>query len=808
MQVKNLSRFTNLSLRRVFNVLIILLVVAVTAQVVKAASAFEQVADIIPGADGSSPGHLAVYNGELYFSAYDVTNGTELWKYDGTSVSMVENINTVGTNGSNPSYMTVYDGKLFFRADDGVNGVELWKYDGTAASLAVDINSGLNDSSPSYLAVYDGLLYFAANDGISGLELWKYDGTGASLAIDIVSGSTGSWPEYLAVYDNELYFRADGGDGKGTELWKYDGSSASLAADIASVSGDSSFPSSLAVYNGALYFSANDRTDVAGKELWKYDGSSASLAADIVVGSNDSSPEFLTVYNGALYFSAEDPTTGTEMWKYAGTSAMLVADTVTGSDGSYPGGMTEFNGALYFSAEDGITGAELWKYDGASPTVSAHSLQPNYTLTGPSTFTVTFSEDVNNPAGNTGSDDVTNPANFLLINKGANKVVDTLSCLGGVKVDDSKVSGSSVSYANPTATVTLAAPLPVGAYRLFVCGTTSIVDLAGNPLENGTDFSFDFSVDITDHIPPAVSTISLKSNYTGSGPTIFTVSFSEDVYNPEGDTDSDDVTNPANFLLIEKGVNQVVDTISCLVGVKTDDSKVSGARVSYANRIATVTLAEALPAGNYRLFICGTTSIVDLHGNTLNNGVDITFNFAVTKGSVKSLPKTGFAPNRVTVLPAQANGAAYTKLSGLWLDIPSQKLLVSIVGVPQLNDQWDVSWLGSSAGWLAGTAFPTWVGNSVITAHVTNANGLPGPFANLKNLVYGEQIVVHMYGAKYTYEVRDSRQVSSGATNYALAHLPDYSYLTLITCQNYDFLTDAYTYRRVVRAVLVSIAAE
>jgi LPXTG-site transpeptidase (sortase) family protein len=188
--------------------------------------------------------------------------------------------------------------------------------------------------------------------------------------------------------------------------------------------------------------------------------------------------------------------------------------------------------------------------------------------------------------------------------------------------------------------------------------------------------------------------------------------------------------------------------------------------------------------------------------------VDITFNFAVTKSSVKSLPKTGFAPNRVTVLPAQANGAAYTKMSGLWLDIPSQKLQVSIVGVPQLNDQWDVSWLGSSAGWLTGTAFPTWVGNSVITAHVTHANGLPGPFANLKNLMYGEQIVVHLYGAKYTYEVRDSRQVSSGATNYALEHLPDYSYLTLITCQNYDFLTDAYTYRRVVRAVLVSIAAE
>jgi LPXTG-site transpeptidase (sortase) family protein len=132
----------------------------------------------------------------------------------------------------------------------------------------------------------------------------------------------------------------------------------------------------------------------------------------------------------------------------------------------------------------------------------------------------------------------------------------------------------------------------------------------------------------------------------------------------------------------------------------------------------------------------------------------------------------------------------------------------NIVGVPQVDSNWDVTWLGADAGWLNETAFPTWAGNSVITAHVTDANGLPGPFANLKVLAYGNKIVVHQFGEKYTFEVRQSRMVFPDTSAYAFEHLSGNSYLTLITCQGYNFLNDSYMFRRVVRAVLVSVEAE
>lgn len=54
-----------------------------------------------------------------------------------------------------------------------------------------------------------------------------------------------------------------------------------------------------------------------------------------------------------------------------------------------------------------------------------------------------------------------------------------------------------------------------------------------------------------------------------------------------------------------------------------------------------------------------------------------------------------------------------------------------------------------AAGRKTTTDSSTGTGNSVLTAHVTNANGLDGPFADLRKLTYGDQVIVHMGGDKY-----------------------------------------------------------
>ena len=121
--------------------------------------------------------------------------------------------------------------------------------------------------------------------------------------------------------------------------------------------------------------------------------------------------------------------------------------------------------------------------------------------------------------------------------------------------------------------------------------------------------------------------------------------------------------------------------------------------------------------------------------------------------------------------------------------------------MPVKDGSWDVNWLWNQAGWLEGTAFPTWAGNTVITSHVYQSNGLPGPFIDLKKLQYGDKVQIYAWGEVYTYEVRFNYLVKPD--NMFPLQSEEYDWLTLFTCEQYDEQFDDYRYRRVIRAILV-----
>ena len=177
------------------------------------------VKDINPSGD-SLPARLTVFGNLLCFSANDGTS-TRLWKSDGTAA---------GTAQADPgkavtpgfAAMAVYAGALYFAgsADDGSTGLELWKYDGSSVSLVKDLNPGSGDGvAPFGMGVFDGALYFAGDDGSgSGYELWKYDGSSVSLVKGINPGAGSSFPGQFAEYNSRLFFQANDGT-SGAELW-------------------------------------------------------------------------------------------------------------------------------------------------------------------------------------------------------------------------------------------------------------------------------------------------------------------------------------------------------------------------------------------------------------------------------------------------------------------------------------------------------------------------------------------------------------------------------------------------------------
>ncbi|NPV75141.1 MAG: sortase [Anaerolineae bacterium] len=172
------------------------------------------------------------------------------------------------------------------------------------------------------------------------------------------------------------------------------------------------------------------------------------------------------------------------------------------------------------------------------------------------------------------------------------------------------------------------------------------------------------------------------------------------------------------------------------------------------------------------------------------------------------IPVTGFATGVITQLPAQPLDLAYFDMGGMLLEIPTLGLHLPIVGIPlSASGDWDVTWLGNNAGYLAGTAFPTWPGNTVITAHVWDARNNPGPFARLKELRYGDIVRIRAWGKIYTYEVRESKLILAKDLTAALKH-EELDWVTLLTCEGYHAGSQNYSFRRLVRAVLVSVSDE
>jgi LPXTG-site transpeptidase (sortase) family protein len=329
------------------------------------------------------------------------------------------------------------------------------------------------------------------------------------------------------------------------------------------------------------------------------------------------------------------------------------------------------------------------------------------------------------------------------------------------------------------------------------------------------------------------------------GITKITVEFSQDVNNPANDVDVKDVTNPANYLLVRSSSN-VFQTVSCKAGPVAPDVTISVESVSYSNGggsgpfVSTLSINGDFPlnvVGFYRLYVCGTTSIVDaintdlvLAGNGTTPGTDFQRNFSIVSkvptnnggnGGGKNggngassfdangtlIPVTGFAPDQVTTLPVQPANKAYKPIKELRIEIPTLGINFPIVGVTLSGNKWDLTWLKDSVGYLEGSAYPTWSGNTVLTAHVIDANNNLGPFSDIKGMQSGQKIYIHFNRQVYVYQVQENSKILPSNISAVFKHEED-SWITLVTCEDYNAKAAVYNYRRLVRAVLISVIPE
>jgi ELWxxDGT repeat protein len=132
---------------------------------------FTQIAEISLVASNASPVFWANYHGSTYFSADDGVHGQQLYSYDGTKVTLMTPAPFVGG-----FYLFPFNDAIYFMGKMTGIDYEMWKYDGTTVSQVADINPGASSSLPTAMSPFRNSYMFYANDGTHGTELWRLDG--------------------------------------------------------------------------------------------------------------------------------------------------------------------------------------------------------------------------------------------------------------------------------------------------------------------------------------------------------------------------------------------------------------------------------------------------------------------------------------------------------------------------------------------------------------------------------------------------------------------------------------------------------
>ena len=606
------------------------------------------------------------------------------------------------------------------------------------------------------------------------------------LAVDINEDGKSSAPDHLLAVGESLFFAADNTE-TGVELWlslpPYDEDSTRLVADIFPGEGNSN-PAGLAAVGDTVFFQAHGTS--GGVELWLSEPpyTSARMVTDLNP-NGDSNPEWLTGIGEALFFVAEGIGSGREVWKTQPpyNEATLLEDVFSGGASSNPKRLTAHGWTLFFVANDS-SGEELFKsvppYNSASTERVKQINKEGYA----SPDSLTFIDDT---------------LFFAATDRDGHRELwksrppyDEFSTELVDEFDTREYSSGAYDLYAVNSTLFYTAFRPMSGFELRKVESpytatymSRVEDTAKGPLSAMPDKKISIG-----------STLFFLANDGISGTELYKSS-------PPYDDDN---------------THLVQDIRPGIAGAQISDLTVAGDTLFFRADDGEfgMELWQSAPPYNED----STSRVGDIQRGGSSSPTDLTviqnavifaaenseFGRELWKvGRFYGLPQSGFAPEQLTMLPAQPAAQTYQAMNTMVLAIPELGLEMAIIGVPLGDTGWDTTWLGASAGYLESTAFPTHAGNTVLTAHAVLADGQHGPFHDLEALSWGDRLEIHAWGERYVYEVR-SLQVVSPDDASPLAH-EELDWLTLITCHDYDPVQEAFASRLVVRAVLVEVVA-
>jgi len=318
--------------------------------------------------------NYSVEGNTLYFSAYDATNGKELWKTDGTpeGTIMLKDVK-VGTGSSQTSGFCKIPGTTLFIAQSVGFESKLWKTDGTTAGT-----EQIPVAEPFYIVNQDmaklgNKVIFFAHNTVDGYEPYVSDGTAAGTFMLKNINPTGNslttqaMGLHLKMTDKYCFFIAN--NGTTNALWRTDGTIDGTIEVIPNVTNGISDAGYSTADAENLWF-INYLNNNASQQLYKSNG---TVEGSSLVHSTLSYAQNLTTYKGAAWFQSKNigSLLNAEVWRSDGLNANTdlafdINPILLGNNySSEPYAFFELNGKLYFFAKYNNNNYQgLFQYNG------------------------------------------------------------------------------------------------------------------------------------------------------------------------------------------------------------------------------------------------------------------------------------------------------------------------------------------------------------------------------------------------------------------------------------------------------------
>ncbi|MBU0976659.1 MAG: hypothetical protein ABIE03_04430 [Patescibacteria group bacterium] len=423
---------------------------------------------------------LVEYQGKLYASSNNGATYAEIWSYDGSTWSQVnqDGFDSEADPNEGVFAMEVYAGKLFAGTRNSASGAEVWSYDGSTWTRNSDGGFGdPNNTQINGMTVYDGELIVGTVNTSSGTQLWSYDGSvWSQINIDGFGDVSNMETVGLTEFDGNLY--AGTTNFSGADVWKYDGSYWQLSGPASG----GEIVSSFLVNDEKLYAGITNMN--TGAEIWVYDlGAWTQINDD---GFGDPFGWFvygIVELNGKIYVAADNILCWGEIWAFDGSDwTEIVSDGFGGNN--FAVSMTTYQGNVIVGAENtgfGGLGAGVWSsyYEADLQLEATHSLEEDRIVYD---FTVT-----NNGPDFAGDIIVTLSGGYdidLLFytqsDWNCSEVDENIVCT--LDVLDNTESSSLVLHTTP--------PIEVGNYEITLSVTSDALD------QEQDDNSYSFSLEI------------------------------------------------------------------------------------------------------------------------------------------------------------------------------------------------------------------------------------------------------------------------------------------------------------------------